>query len=62
LFKQAFELVKGKNHLSIEGLHKIVSLRATINKGLTEELKTAFFNIIPTIRPLVVNQEIKDPN
>jgi hypothetical protein len=38
-----------------------VSIRATINKGLTEELKVAFPNVIPVIRPVVIDQEIKDP-
>ena len=61
LFKWAVEIVKRKDHLTIEGLHKIVSIRATINKGLTEELKVAFPNVIPVIRPVVIDQEIKDP-
>lgn len=62
LWKQAFLLVKRKEHLTIEGLHKIVSIRATLNKGLTEELKDSFPCVIPIPRPLVTNQEITDPN
>lgn len=60
LFKQVFELVKYKNHLTQEGLNQIVSIRASINRGLTAELKKAFPDIIPVVRPIVVNQEIKD--
>jgi hypothetical protein len=59
LFKQAVELIKCKKHLTIEGLHKIVSIRATINKGLTEKLKSAFPSILPVPRPKVEGQEIK---
>ena len=61
LFKQAFELVKRKEHLTPEGLHKIVAIKATINNGLTETLKSAFSGVIPVPRPVVVDQEIKDP-
>ena len=38
LFKQCFELIKVKQHLTKKGLEKIVSLKYNINKGLTEEL------------------------
>jgi hypothetical protein len=33
-----------------------------MNRGLSDELKTAFPDITPVVRPLVVDQEIKDPN
>jgi hypothetical protein len=62
LFKQAFELVKSKQHLTPEGLRKIVAIKASINLGLSESLKAAFPDIIPVPRALVVDQKIKDPN
>jgi hypothetical protein len=31
LFKQAFELIKNKEHLTIEGLNKLVAIKASIN-------------------------------
>jgi len=34
LFKAAFELVKCKRHLTLEGLIDIVSIKATMNLGL----------------------------
>jgi len=34
LFKQAFELIKRKEHLTIEGIKKIVSIRASMNTDL----------------------------
>ena len=32
------DLMNKKEHLSLEGLHKIVNIRASINKGLITEL------------------------
>jgi hypothetical protein len=65
LFKQAFELVLRQEHVTPEGLQKIVAIKASMNRGLSDELKTAFPNIITVARPLVVGAtatEIKDPN
>jgi hypothetical protein len=62
LFKMAVELISNKEHLTIDGLRKIVALRASINKGLTPKLKESFPNIIPVPRPQVEDQEIKDPH
>nr|YP_009445563.1 LAGLIDADG endonuclease [Bipolaris cookei]ATV95723.1 LAGLIDADG endonuclease [Bipolaris cookei] len=42
LFKAAFELVKCKRHLTLEGLTDIVSIKAAMNLGLSEELQRAF--------------------
>jgi hypothetical protein len=50
-----------KEHLTIEGVQKIINLKASVNKGLTDELKIAFPKTIPIQRPLVVNQIIRDP-
>jgi hypothetical protein len=51
-----------KEHLTSEGLAKIVALKASMNRGLSEELKVAFPKVIPIARPLVVDQEIKNPH
>lgn len=53
LFKQAFEIVSQKEHLNISGLEKIISLKASMNKGLSVRLKEAFPNIIPVQRPFI---------
>ena len=42
-----------KEHLTHKGLLAILSLRASLNLGISESLKTAFPNIIPALRPLV---------
>jgi hypothetical protein len=61
-FKQVLLLIKSKKHLTTEGIKEIVSIRASMNKGFSDELKAAFPNAIPVTRPKVVDQEIKDPN
>ena len=48
-------MVKAKKHLTMEGLQKIVSYKASINLGLTDELKAAFPNTIPAEKYLSVN-------
>lgn len=53
LFKKAFEIINDKKHLTIEGLHELISIRASLNKGLPESLILAFPNIKPAGRPVV---------
>lgn len=62
LFKMIIKLMNQKEHLSIEGLHKIVSIRTSMNKGLSEELVTSFPSITPVERPVVDRTENLDPN
>ena len=42
-----------KEHLTIEGLRKVVSVRAVMNRGLTDVLKEHFTDLILVKRPLV---------
>lgn len=62
LFKEAYNIVKDKNHLTKEGLMKIVSLKASLNNGLSNALKNAFPDVIPAIKPVNLNQVPLDPN
>jgi hypothetical protein len=62
LFKQIVELMINKSHLSCAGLLQIVEIKASLNKGLSNELKAAFPNIIPVARPSVELKGISDPN
>nr|QBM09695.1 hypothetical protein [Dactylella sp.] len=57
----AFDIVNSKKHLTIEGLHKLISIRASLNKGLPERLNIAFPKIIPISRPEVPRSDL-DPN
>lgn len=62
LFKSVVEMINRKEHLTIEGIKKIVAIKASSNNGLTEELKAAFPDVIPVPRPLVADQVVQDPN
>lgn len=62
LFKEGLELIKNKEHLTIEGFNKIISIRASMNKGLPEILKSAFPNIIGKPAPSVTLPEELNPN
>ncbi len=53
LFKKGFDIVKIKEHLTKEGLINLINIRASLNKGLPERLKSAFSNVIPVARPEV---------
>lgn len=41
-----------KEHLTLEGLQKILNIRATLNFGLSKELQLMFPETIPVSRPL----------
>ena len=58
LFKKIINLINNKEHLTLEGLHKILAIKGSLNLGLSDEIKTNFPNISPIERPLVVNQKI----
>lgn len=60
LFKLVVELMNKSEHLTPEGLRKIVAIRSSINFGLTTSLKESFPDIVPVLRPEVNNQEIPD--
>ena len=61
LFRQVYELIICKQHLTIQGLKKAFSIKAALNNGLSDSLKTVFPNIIPENRPKVINPKIPDP-
>lgn len=54
LFKQVIEIMNQGEHTSMEGLQQIVNLKASMNRGLSDELKAAFPDTIPVARPVVV--------
>lgn len=61
LFKQALELVNNKAHLTVDpeggrlrsGLNQIINIKASMNLGLSDTLKSEFAGYIPVKRPLV---------
>lgn len=62
LFKAAISLIDSKEHLILEGLEKLVSIRAALNLGLTCVLKTTFPYVIPFSKLNLWDSQIKDPN
>ena len=42
LFKEVFHIMECKPHLTENGLYKIVAIKASMNRGLSPELKLAF--------------------
>ena len=61
LFKEIVNIILLKKHLSKEGLEKIVGIKDSINRGLKNELKEAFPNIVLIKRSLIENQTIPHP-
>lgn len=55
------DLINSKEHSTIEGLHKIVSIRGSLNWGLTPALVEAFPGITPIARPSIICTEIPHP-
>ena len=62
LFKKIINLMNNKEHLTLDGLQKILFIKGSLNLGLSDEIKTNFPNISPIERPLIVDQKILDPN
>ena len=52
LFKQIVSIMQLKEHLTLEGLQKIINTKATLNFGLSKELQLMFPETIPAARPL----------
>ena len=53
IFNKIVELIDQKEHLTLEGIQKIVNLKASMNKGLTDALKQAFPETKPIPRPVI---------
>jgi hypothetical protein len=55
--------MNAKEHLTQAGLEKIISIKATLNLGLSEKLKLSFLHIIPIERPpFIISEEPLHPN
>ena len=62
LFAQIVTLIEKKEHLTLSGLHEIISLKASMNLGLSSNLKIAFPDIIPAIKPKRSDEELLNSN
>nr|QBM09621.1 hypothetical protein [Dactylella sp.] len=61
LFKSIVDIINKKESNTHEGILKIVALKASMNKGLSLELKDSFSNIIPATRTTVITETILNP-
>ena len=48
-------LISLKEHLTTDGLYKLVAIKSAMNKGLSPELEQAFPQVKPNLRPTVNN-------
>lgn len=62
LFEECFNIIKKQGHLTEDGFKRILELRASLNKGLSPELKESFPDINPVARPVYKFKSIPDPN
>ena len=53
LFKQIIKLINNKAHLTVEGLNQIVNLKASMNLGLSDKLKSEFPRCRAVERPVI---------
>lgn len=53
LFKQAIAIINNKEHLSREGLLKLVGIKASLNWGLSDKFKESFPTVKAVARPSV---------
>jgi hypothetical protein len=61
LFKDIVTIMENKEHLTLEGLNKVLALKASLNLGLSADLNTSFPDISPVLRPLILDKEIPNP-
>jgi hypothetical protein len=52
LFKQILDIMNRKEHLTMEGIRKIIAIKSSMNIGLNDKLKEAFPDTIPVQRPV----------
>ena len=51
-----------KAHLTLEGLKQIVNIKASMNLGLSDMLKSEFKGYSPVERPVINSENIPDPS
>ena len=47
LFIMVLEIMRRKEHLTLEGLRQIIAIKAAMNLGLSEKLQLAFPDVVP---------------
>jgi hypothetical protein len=61
LFKEVLNLMKEGKHLTLEGLNRIMSIKASLNTGeISNTLSLAFPELEPALRPEIPNRNMQD--
>lgn len=61
LFRQIVSMMERKEHLIKKNLQTIVNIKASLNLGLSEDLKERFPKTVPVPRPPVAKFDISNP-
>lgn len=61
LFRKVIELINAKKHFNTDNLKEFVSIKALINKGLTDD-KLFRFNVIPVVKPVIDASKTFNPH
>jgi len=51
-------MMKEKKHLTQEGWDRVIAVKASSNKGLSDELKVTFPTVVPASRQIVQQSNI----
>nr|YP_010835458.1 hypothetical protein QLP32_mgp32 [Perenniporia fraxinea]WFS78691.1 hypothetical protein [Perenniporia fraxinea] len=62
LFVQIIELMNKGAHTTVEGLQKIINIKASLNLGLSDAQKSEFNQVKPVERKIIQTTNIPDPN
>ncbi|GAA4910337.1 hypothetical protein GCM10023405_35510 [Streptomonospora salina] len=62
LFKQGVDLLNSKVQKNIEGIHQIISLKSSMNNGLSDKLRMQFLTVHSVPRPVIKFEGILHPN
>lgn len=58
LLNKAYNIILNKEHLTLEGLNKIASIKASLKRGLSSDLLLAFPNVIPKYKSSLVQNSV----
>ncbi len=61
LFKNCYNVVKLREHLTVQGLSKLIEYKISLNKGLSKNLKEKFTPVASVARPEYIFNGIPDP-
>jgi LAGLIDADG endonuclease len=62
IFEKIVEIMSTGGHLTLNGLQEIINLKASMNLGLTDIIKSEFSIIKPVERVIIQTTKIPDPN